>query len=255
MKLSENQLRKYMSAGTNFTYSEKELQKTIKHAKTAFYENEAGEVLSYKEFLYWQSRYIKKRWWILQGLLLLALWCMLKLIGSGFYTQRSMGIAAPLFVVLLVPELWKNKNAGALEIESSAYYSLHQIYAARIFLFALVDMFLLCVFSIAAILTGKILPSEMMIHFFLPYIVTCCICFRTLYSRKAGSEAFACILCMIWSGIWLQIVLNEKVYGAISFPAWCAMTVAAVLYLGYCICRGQKECKEIWEVKSLWNLK
>lgn len=247
MKLSENQLKKYMGAGTDFSYSEKNLQKTLKQARTAFYETEAGEVLSYKEFVYWQSRYIKKRWWILQGVLLLTLWYVLKLLGSGFYTQRFMGVAAPLFAVLLVPELWKNKNASALEIECSSYYSLHQIYAVRIFLFAMVDLFLLCAFSMTAILTGRILPSEIMIQFFLPYIVTCCICFRTLYSQKAGSEAFALILCMVWSGIWGKIVLNEKIYRTISLPIWCIMTAVSALYLGYCICRGQKECNAIWE--------
>lgn len=253
MKLSDNKLRKYLGAKTYISYSEKGLQDTLMQAKAAFYENEAGGHLSYKEFLYWQSKYIHKRWWILQCLLLLMLWAILKLNGSSYYIQRGMGVSAPLFAVLFLPELWKNRSSGALEIEGSAFYSLRQIYAARIFMFAIVDMILLCIFSMAAILTQKILPEEMLIHFFLPYIVSCCICFSTLYSRKAGSEAFAVALCMVWCGVWIQIVLNEKIYEAISFPAWCAMTAVAALYLGYCIYKGQKECKEMWEVKSSWN--
>lgn len=253
MKLSNHTLREYMGAKRQADYSEERLLEAIRQAKSAFYEGEADGTLSRMEFLYWQSRYIHKRWWVLQGCILLILWCMLKLSDSGFYIQRCMGIAAPLFAVMLLPELWKNRSSGALEVECSAYYSLRQVYSARIFLFAMVDIVLLCFFSMTAVLSGRILLREMIVQFFLPYIVTCCICFTTLYSRKAGSEAFAVLLCMLWCFIWIEFVLNEKVYEAVSFPVWCAMTAVSALYLGYCIYRGQHDYKKIWEVKSLWN--
>ncbi len=253
MNLSDHQLREYLGACQNVRYDERHLQETIRRAKNVFYENEGKEMLSHAEFLYQQSRYIHKRWWILQGILLLMLWIMLILIDSGFYIQRFMGIAASLFAVLLLPELWKNRSSGALEIESTAYYSLRQIYSARMFLFALVDMFFLSIFSLAVVWTGKIPMEEMVIHFFLPFIVSCCICFHILYSSRSGSESLAIILCMVWCTVWTQLILSEKIYEAISLPVWFLMTAAAVLYLGYCIYRGQRSCREMWEVNSPWN--
>lgn len=229
------------------------LRETIQKSKAAFYENEAEGTLSKAEFLRQQSRYIHKRWWLLQGCVLLTLWFLLTLIKSSYYMQRCTGIAAPLFAVLLLPELWKSRSSNALEIECAAYYSLRQIYAARIFLFALVDFLLLCVFSLATVLTGKILWEELVIQFFLPYLVTCCICFRTLYSRYMGSEAFALFLCIVWCAIWTQLVLNEKIYEMISVSLWAAMLAVTVFYLGCCIHRGQKKCKELGEGKLLWN--
>lgn len=70
-----------------------------------------------------------------------------------------MGTLAPLFVVLVLPELWKNRSSGALEIECTAYYSLRQIYAARMVLFGLVDLALLTLFFSAALLAGQATPA------------------------------------------------------------------------------------------------
>ena len=142
---------------------------------------------------------------------------------------------------------------AAAGIECSVYYSLRQIYAARIFLFAVVDFLLICSFSFAAVLTGKLFVEEILIQFILPYIVTCCICFRTLYSRKICSEALAVLLCIVWCAVWAQLVLDEELYKMISLPVWMAMLVISVLCLGRLIYRGQKCCEEMWEVKPLWS--
>lgn len=252
MKLSVKQIRSHLNSGPSPSWSERRLAETIHQSKIAFYESESEGTLSRAEFLYQQSRYIHKYLWILQGCVLLLLWFLLHLSGSSFFLRRCMGVAAPLFAVLLLPELWKNRNANALEIEGTACYSLRQIYGARIFLFALVDLFFLCLFSMAAVRMGRMPVEELMIQFFLPYLVTCCICFRTLYSPRINSEAFAILLCMVWSFLWVQF-LQEKIYEAISLPLWISMTILAALYLGYCIQRGQKECGTIWEVKASWN--
>ncbi len=253
MRLSNGQIRKYLSpdrdgGGEGGGIAPVEL---IQKSKAAFYENQAREMLTPAEFLYQQGRYIRKYWWILQAGVLLMLWVLLDATGSSAYTQRCMGVAAPLFAVFLLPELWKDKSGGA-EIECIAYYSLRQIYAARMFLFALVDFLLLCCFSLAMVLPGKILAAELAVHFFLPYVVTCCICFRTLYSRMV-SESLALVLCLVWCLIWNRLVLDERVYAVISPPIWFMMLTMALVYLGYSIYKGQKNLKEIWEVWPSWN--
>lgn len=253
MKLSNRQIREYLSADKDACRGRNGIApaELIQKSKAAFYENQAREMLSQAEFLYQQGRYIRKYWWFLQAGVLLMLWGLLEATGSSAYTQRCMGVAAPLFAVLLLPEMWKDKSGGA-EIECIAYYSLRQIYAARMFLFALVDFLLLCCFSMAMVLPGKMPAAELAVHFFLPYVVTCCICFRTLYSRLA-SETLALILCLVWCLVWNRLVMDERVYGVVSLPVWFMMLTIALVYLGYSIYKGQKNLKEIWEVWPIWN--
>lgn len=253
MSLSDQQIKRYLKCAESEAYPERALQKTIQTSRAAFYESEAEGSLSVLEFLYQQGRYIQKRWWFMQALLLLILWGMLSLMGDAWYVKRLMGTAASLFAVLILPELWKNRNADAVEIECAAYFSLRQVYAARILLFALVDLLLLGSFTVGAVASGRFAVWDMVIQFFLPYLITCCICFRCLYSKKAGAEIFAVFLCIVWSGVWTQIMLHEKVYAAISLPMWYALLAAAAGYLFYCIYRGQKNCRELWEVRLLWN--
>ena len=246
MRQSDKSIRKIFSAGISVPAGECGLQKTLQESCRAFYEYEAADLLSDAEFLYQQSRYIRKRWWLMQAGVLAALWLLLEWMESGFYSQRCMGVAASLFGILVLPEMWKNRSANAMEVESAAYYSLCQIYAARIFLFALVDFVLLCGFSLAACLGGIIGMEELLVQFFLPYIVTCCICFKTLYSRRIDSEAFALFLCITWSLAWLVILQDEKIYNAVTCPVWLVMLSVSALYLGHCIRKGQKNRESLF---------
>lgn len=79
-----------------------------------------------------------------------------------------MGVMAAVFAILLIPELWKNRAANAMEVESSTYYSLRQIYAARMLAFGVVDIGLLSVFTVVVSVTTSIQAKEMVIYFFLP---------------------------------------------------------------------------------------
>lgn len=249
MKLSNHQIKEYLDADEKRNYSTENLQEVIKNSKMAFCESEAERILSGAEFLYQQSKWVKRRWWLLQGCILVVLYFLLEITKSDFFVRRYMGIAAPLFVIAVIPELWKNRSNCAIEIECSAYYSLRQIYTARMLLFALVDFVLLCSFFWLIVVNGKILIEEIVIQFFLPYIITCCICFRTLYSKKIHSEIFTLFLCIIWCGVWTQIVLNETIYRAISNPLWFLILAISIFYLGYCIYRGQNHETEVLEAE------
>ena len=246
MRRSDRQIHKMLSTDFYLPHGGGGLQKALGISRQAFYENETADTLSDAEFLFQQSRYIRKRWWLLQAGVLMALWLLLRATASGFYIQRYLGVAASLFGILVLPEMWKNRSANALEIEGAAYYSLRQVYSARMFLFALVDFALLCCFSLAAVLGGVIGMEEVLVQFFLPYIVTCCICFKALYSRRIDSEALALFLCVAWSLVWMLILMDEKIYSAVTFPVWGVMLLAAAVYLGYCIRRGQRNCVNLF---------
>ena len=79
----------------------------------AFHRREASRPLSQLEFLRQQNRFLHKRWWVLQAGVLGLLWWLLQISGSTAEVQRAMGTLAPLFVVLVLPELWKNRASGA----------------------------------------------------------------------------------------------------------------------------------------------
>ncbi len=228
------------------------LKQTIRAARSAYCETEAARPLTRFEFLMEQSRYIRKRWWILQGLLLAALGWMLIRADSGFYAARSMGIAGSAFAVLILPELWKNLRCGATEVEGAAYYSLRQIYAARLTLFAMADLLLITAFGGLAVTAGGVPVTDLAVQFLLPFNVTCCICFQILYSRRMQSEIFSVFLCGCWIAVWVKIVLG-KLYDRITLPVWCGLLTLSAAYLVFCVMRGQRNLHKLLEAEPIWN--
>lgn len=253
MRRDEREIRNHIAKIKEMHISEEKENRAIEAAKKAFYEGEQERDASFSEFLYEQSRYIQKRWWILQAAVLLGLWWLLVYTESGAYVKKGMGMAASLFAVLIMPELWKNRNTGAMEIEGTTFYTLRQMYAARIMAFALADGFILGIFFAAASLSGRITMWEAVVQFFIPFNISCCICFGTLYSRKTGSEVFSVFLCMMWDAVWFLFLLQEPIYEAVTKPVWALIFISSVLYLFYCVSRGQKKWRQMWEVQMLWN--
>lgn len=250
MRASDRKLKAYFA--DKLPPDTKGWQTAAVRGRRAFADREAQGSLSPWEFLYQQGRYIQKRWWLLQGGVLLLLWWVLYTADSSVYVQKNLGVAAPLFALLLLPELWKNRSANALEVEGAAFYSLRQVYAARLLLFALVDLVLLSTFFLAAAWVIPVGPA-FFLHFFLPFNVTCCICFRTLYSHRFGSQTFALLLCVLWTGLWLELSMVEAVYDKLSAPVWGGLLGLSLVYLGHCVVRGQKNLSKLWEGKPAWN--
>lgn len=227
---------------------EVKMQETIRKSKNAFLIAEQERVLSYHKFLWTQLQVIQKRWWVLQFLILVALWIALNSIHDDIYMKRSMGVAASLFVILIIPELWKNRSYRCMEIEAVSYYSLKQVYAARMLLFGIMDIFLVTLFLGTASAGLHFELSELMIQFLFPLCVTACICFGILCSKYSFSEAVAMVLCIIWSAVWLFVVLNETVYSMIAAPIWFTLLGAAILFLIFIVHRILRNCNKYLEV-------
>lgn len=232
---------------------ENKIRITINQSKIAFYNSAKDRTSTYFEFLYQQGNIIQKKWWIIQFLILVVAWIIIYFENSNYLVQRSMGVLAPLFVILIIPELWKNRSTNSMEIEGAAFYSLRQIYIARILLFAIVDITLLSAFWIITAFTTTMKIDEILIQFLLPLIVTCCICFRTLCSKYLTSEYATISLSMLWSAIWIFIILKDDIYMIISTPIWIGITCCSFVYLIYVIRKLLKECEIYWEVNILWN--
>lgn len=232
---------------------EAEITKTLSKAKEAFYEGAKVHTVSRMEFLFSQMGYIKKWWWLCQGMVLVVLWRFLCSAGSDVYIQRIMGVLAAVFAILLVPELWKNRSSQSMEIEGAAYFSLRQVYAARMLLFAMADVLMLSIFCGVVSITVQITVRELLFCFFLPFNVTCCICFRLLYSRWANSEYLAIALSLLWSAVWSWIVLKEAVYSAVMVPVWWGVMTASMAYMLFTVYQLLRKCENYWEVNPIWN--
>ena len=157
-------------------------------------------------------------------------------------------MAASLFVILIIPELWKNRSCECMEIEASSYYSLKQVYAARMLLFGIVDIFFITLFLGTASVGLHFELLELIVQFLFPLCITACICFGILCSRRFFSETVAIILCIIWSAVWLFIVLNESIYTAITIPIWLFLLGLAVFFLAFTTYRILKSCNKYLEV-------
>lgn len=229
---------------------EERIRDTISKSKEAFFASEQQRELSWREFLWIQMRYIQKKWWIFQALLLGGFWCVLEFneaLVDAEARRQVLGIAAALFIILIIPEFWKNQSSRSLEIEEASFFSLRQIYAARMMLFAMVDLLFISIFVAAASMTLRVSLADLVIQFLLPAAVTVCICFRILCGKRNLSEGTAIFSCLLWSGIWSAAVLNRSVYQAVSIPVWYFLLAASALYLCMCARRLLKNSNKHWE--------
>lgn len=243
----EEKLKTYKKA-IQLPIKEESIQKTIQMSKAAFYASEQDRIMPYYEFLLAQFKIIQKRWWGFQFLILLLFWISFRFSVEMEAVQRSMGVTASLFIILVIPELWKNRNSQSMEIEAASYYSLRQIYAARMTLFGIVDVGLITLFCGLASATLNLAMSELLTQFLFPMVVTACICFGFLCSKHYFSEFAAIGMCTIWSVLWWALILNEAIYTWITMPVWIGLIGIGLAFLAFTIHRVLNSCNIYWEV-------
>ena len=168
---------------------------------------------------------------------LAGLWMLLPLAESEAYICRTLGIGGTLFMILMIPELWKNRSNQCMEVETAAYYDLRRVYAARMLLFGGADVLLITAFGSAAVISLQISLEDLLIQFLFPVTVTACICFGALGSRHLLSEASAVGMCILWSAVWWCILMNERVYALLTVPVWGTLLAGAAVFLIFVVCR------------------
>lgn len=223
------------------------IRRTVEASIESFLQSESEKVLPYHSFLYIQFKLIQKRWWVMQTGVLAVLWAVLLPAQDAPYVYRSLGLASTLFAILIIPELWKNRANHCMEIESSTYYSLRQVYSARMLLFGLTDILLITLFCCVAAVSLRISLTELLIQFLFPMTVTACICFGILGSSNQSNEAAALGLCILWSTLWWCALMDERLYSAIAVPVWMILLGMAVLLLVFAVYRSIRRCSDIWE--------
>lgn len=136
--------------------------------------------------------------------------------------------------------MYGNRSYFLLFIKTSICYTYAVIWCYRYFL---ITVFLGVV---SAGLHYEL--SELVVQFLFPLCVTACICFEFYAVNTLFSETVAIVLCVIWSAVWLFIVLNENVYIMVTVPIWSALLGATILFIAFAIYRVLKNCNQYLEV-------
>lgn len=249
MKLFHGKIEAYTDLIQKEYVKESAIQ-TTKERCSAIISQQDNRWTSYFEFLFEQLKFIKKRWWLLQGGILLMLWFLLSDSDGSANTERVLGAMSVIFSVLIIPEIWKNRRFSAIEIEKTSFYSLRQICSARILLFAAADLVMITIFFAVSVYTLQISAYRIIIDFLVPFNVSCCICFRLLYSKWNDIEYIAVFLCMVCIVVWSLIVSTDSIYKRISMPVWIGLLMISFGYLVFCVHRAQCNYGINWEVKT-----
>ena len=244
MRVYKKKIVEYKEVIRKQCVKEQSVQKVIKQSQDVIV-SEGNSRMSYFEFLYEQSGFIKKRWWGLQGIVLLVLWLLLR--GGGTeYMERFIGILATAFSILIIPEIWKSRKCLAVEIEKTSFYSLRQICAARTLLFGVVDLIMVMLFFCITFHTVQISMYNLIINFLIPFNVSGCICFRLLYSKWMDAEYMAVLGSVVWIVIWSVVVIRDSFYRILAEPLWCGLVLLSFGYMLFLIRKSQQSCEEVW---------
>lgn len=243
----QKKIKEYKKLIQNHYVRETSVQRVVDRCEVVMSRREDSRI-SYFEFVYEQAQYIEKKWWMLQAAVLLLLWYLLW--GNGMETnvERMVGNLAAVFAILIIPEIWKNRRYSSIAIEKAAYYSLRDICAARILLFAAVDMVMVSVFFVFTLYTVQIAAYKLAVDFLIPFLVSCCICFRLLCSRQKEMAYASAVLCVVWNAVWMAVVADDAVYGRVAEPVWIGLILLSFGYLILCIRKSILDCETAWEV-------
>lgn len=238
-------LNNWSKAGSIVPREEK-IQETVFTSRQAFFTEEWETALSPLQFLWGQLQMTRKRWWFFQALLLGAGCVFLPQMEDHFLKLRGLGVIGCLFTVVMIPELWRNRESGSMQVEAACLYSLHRVYAARMTLFALVDILLLTFSSISLGCMGFHF-IEVISQLLLPAAVTACICLWLLCRQNIG-EAASLMVSLTWSAGWWLIVMNEQLYSLIAPGVWAGLFVLALFLLALAARRVLLSTNQCWEV-------
>lgn len=234
------------SSSRDFKHN-KEVELIVNQSRIILMEQAKKKLLNYHEFVQIQMRQIKKRWWIFQVILLVILGLFINSNQDMYYIDRSLSVSGVLFVVLLIPELWKNTQYKCMEIEMSSYFSIKQIYAARILVLGMIDILIIVFFGGIAYCVWKIPFYSIIFQFLLPMVVTACICFKTLERQRVFNSTVTVIICLIWSTLWWGITSIEFIYEKIRVPILLVMLLGSLIFLCISIINFLKNCNNYWE--------
>lgn len=90
---------------------------------------------------------------------------LMNYLDDSEYLMRTLGTSSVLFIVMIIPEFWRNKESDSLQIEASCLYSLRQIYSARVFLIGVADVFMITLFLLVCCVGMRMQFMDILVQF------------------------------------------------------------------------------------------
>lgn len=148
-----------------------------------------------------QLGFIRPRMWMEQLVVCsMALSYAASLCRGGNGSQEICAVlsaAAPLILLVNVPELVRVYNGGMLELELATRHGLAGVCAARLMIFGLTDIVLLLVLSAATAAISKAALGVMLLYCLTPFSLMCAGCLAVLRRCRADRLTQAAILLTI----------------------------------------------------------
>ena len=228
--LLRNMPRKFISVP-----AKNAIDNTVFKATELMIEKEQVSRINFAEFLIFQMKIMKKRWWILQGALLLFACQWLYISGDANYIYRGLSILATLFIILIIPELWGNMKYKSMEIEDASLFNLRNVYAAKLRAFGIVDTIFLTFFCAAVTQLQYFLLVDVLKQFVFPVMIAATICMMVFSCSNPFSELTTVVMCIVANLIWVTIVLNESIYYRITSWIWICLFAVSILLIIYSV--------------------
>lgn len=105
----EEQLKRYRE-NQNIIPDEQHIKETVRKSIESYCSVEQEKQLTYWEFLWTELHLIRKRWWLLQMLLLWTAATLLPYLLDNRYVIRMLGMIGVLFIVLMIWAFYYNSK-------------------------------------------------------------------------------------------------------------------------------------------------
>lgn len=213
--------------------------------------------IAYRDFLYGQFRYIRKRVWVLSAAFILigwaiAFWPPLPIIWhSEAGAVWAVSAILPFMALLTAAEIYRSASYRMGELETSCRFNLSQIIMARISILGGGNLSVLTLLLVSINHVSPYGVSRLITYLSLPYLMTCGLCLLILNRMNRqesifGCAACACIVCM------MNTVLSNTVqllYSNAYRHYWLILSAAAIVLIGIQMCRLLQQTEE-----KTWNL-
>ena len=252
MNFSEDKLEKIlknMNKQNEQKPSKEAIDSLVLKARELINSKDNESRIGFIEFIILQVKIMKKEWWLAQAFLLFIAAKWLSISDGEAYVQRGLSIIASLFVILVIPELWRNIENKSIEIEETSIFNLRKIYAAKLIAFGFVDTTILTLFCIYAVQMQEIMFADILKQFIFPIMIASMICMKAFSGRKYFNQLITMIICIAANMVWMIIVLNENIYLKITPFVWVVMFSTSILLTIYYIKKALRNNIRHLEVK------
>ncbi len=212
---------------------------------------------TYREFLFSQLRYIRKRVWTVSVLIVLTGWMLVfwSPVFSNWNSDASkiwnLSAVLPFLAMLSVAEIYRSAAFHMAELESCCRFSLTQIIMARITILGGGNFAILLLFFIFMNQISAYSILQIIVYMMVPYLLVCSFCLWMLNHARGQEGVFGCtaIVFLVCAGSILFKDTATLLYENAYIIGWLAAFASSCVLIAVQLRKllNQKE-------DNLWNL-